>query len=112
GNDALSRAYVEAIRHPGIIDQLDRALGGQRPEGLEFSSTRDPSRTLVARVAPVVAAGRGAVLVLHDVTDLKRADQIRRAFVANVSHELRTPLTAINGYVEALLDEADGPESR
>jgi two-component system phosphate regulon sensor histidine kinase PhoR len=47
------------------------------------------------------------VLVLHDITDLKRADQIRRDFVANVSHELRTPLTAIRGYVEAL-SEGDG----
>jgi two-component system phosphate regulon sensor histidine kinase PhoR len=46
----------------------------------------------------------GAVLVLHDITDLRRADQIRRDFVANVSHELRTPLTAIRGYVEALSD--------
>jgi two-component system phosphate regulon sensor histidine kinase PhoR len=41
---------------------------------------------------------------MHDITDLKRADQIRRDFVANVSHELRTPLTAIRGYVEALAD--------
>jgi two-component system phosphate regulon sensor histidine kinase PhoR len=45
------------------------------------------------------------VLVLHDITDLRRADQIRRDFVANVSHELRTPLTAIRGYVEALLED-------
>ena len=44
------------------------------------------------------------VLVLLDITDLRRADQIRRDFVANVSHELRTPLTAIRGYVEALTD--------
>ena len=51
----------------------------------------------------------GAVLVLHDITDLKRADQVRRDFVANVSHELRTPLTAIRGYVEALMDEAPDP---
>jgi len=45
------------------------------------------------------------VLVLHDISDLRRADQVRRDFVANVSHELRTPLTAIRGYVEALVDE-------
>ena len=44
------------------------------------------------------------VLVLHDITELKRADKIRRDFVANVSHELRTPLTAIRGYVEALTE--------
>ena len=48
------------------------------------------------------------MLVFHDVTDLRRADQVRRDFVANVSHELRTPLTAIRGYVEALLDDAPG----
>jgi two-component system phosphate regulon sensor histidine kinase PhoR len=104
--------YVEAIRHPGIVQQIGRALGGDEPEGLELSLTIDTSRTLVARVAPVVAAGRGAVLVLHDITDLRKADQIRRDFVANVSHELRTPLTAIKGYVEALMDDPDDEESR
>ena len=51
--------------------------------------------------------------MLHDITDLRRADQIRRDFVANVSHELRTPLTAIRGYVEALLDgDADAGDAR
>ena len=49
--------------------------------------------------------------MLHDITDLRRADQIRRDFVANVSHELRTPLTAIRGYVEALLDGPADAES-
>ena len=48
--------------------------------------------------------------MLHDITDLRRADQIRRDFVANVSHELRTPLTAFRGYVEALTDGVDDPE--
>jgi signal transduction histidine kinase len=50
--------------------------------------------------------------VLHDITDLRRVDQIRRDFVANVSHELRTPLTAIRGYVEALLEEDGSTEER
>jgi two-component system, OmpR family, phosphate regulon sensor histidine kinase PhoR len=49
--------------------------------------------------------------VLHDVTDLRRADQIRRDFVANVSHELRTPLTAIRGYLEALRDDPADTET-
>ena len=104
-HDAINHSYLEAIRHPGIVDQLSRVLAGEQPAGLELSVTRDVARTLVARVAPVIAAGRGAVLVLHDITDLRRADQIRRDFVANVSHELRTPLTAIKGYTEALIDE-------
>jgi hypothetical protein len=67
----------------------------------------DASRVFIARAAPVAAGG--AVLVLHDITDLRKADQIRRDFVANVSHELRTPLTAIRGYVEAL-SESNDPE--
>ena len=112
--DAVNRHYHEVIRHSGIVDQLSRVLAGDQPSGLELTVTRDVNRTLVARVAPVVAAGRGAVLVLHDITDLRRADQIRRDFVANVSHELRTPLTAIKGYAEALLDEVseDAPSRR
>ena len=87
-------------------------LAGAPAQAFELSVSRDGARDLVARLAPVVATGRGAVLVLHDITDLKRADQIRRDFVANVSHELRTPLTAIKGYVEALLDDPDDAEAR
>jgi two-component system, OmpR family, phosphate regulon sensor histidine kinase PhoR len=108
---AIGRRYVELIRHPDIVGQLDRALGGETPGGVELSLGRDLSTTLIARAAPVTASGStGAVLVLHDITDLRRADRIRRDFVANVSHELRTPLTAIRGYVEALLDAPPKPE--
>src|SRR5688572_30882072 len=109
---SLNRSYVEAIRHPGIVDHIGRALAGQDTDGLELSVTRDTTRTLVARVTPVVAAGRGAVLVMHDITELRKADLVRRDFVANVSHELRTPLTAIKGYAEALLDDADDADAR
>ncbi|HSC56371.1 MAG TPA: histidine kinase dimerization/phospho-acceptor domain-containing protein, partial [Nitrospira sp.] len=53
-----------------------------------------------------------AVLVFHDITELRRLEHIRKDFVANVSHELRTPLTSIKGYVEALLDGGkDDPET-
>lgn len=109
---SIDHSYVEAIRHPGIVDHIGRALLGEETEGLELSVTRDTTRTLVARVAPVTAAGRGAVLVLHDITELRKADQVRRDFVANVSHELRTPLTAIKGYAEALLDDPEDADAR
>ena len=82
------------------------ALVGRTPEALQLSPPRDPSRTIMASAAPAAGtAAHGAILVLHDITELRRADQIRRDFVANVSHELRTPLTAIRGYVEALSEE-------
>ncbi len=56
----------------------------------------------------------GAVLVLHDLTDMRRLENMRRDFVANVSHELKTPLTSISGYAETLLAEqpADGTPRR
>jgi two-component system phosphate regulon sensor histidine kinase PhoR len=97
--------YLEIIRHPEIAAQITAALNGQSPEGQELTLPRDPGVIFMARSAPVTSStARGAVLVLHDITDLRRADRIRRDFVANVSHELRTPLTAVRGYVEALLD--------
>ena len=104
-DSAIGRPYVEVIRHPDIATPLATALRGEEVDTRELLLARDPARTFLARAAPVTAdGGGGAVLVLHDITDLRRADQIRRDFVANVSHELRTPLTAIRGYVEALLD--------
>ncbi len=112
GSGAIDRSYVEAIRHPGIVEHIGRALAGHDTEPLELSVTRDSTRTLVAQAAPVVAAGRGAVLVMHDITALRTADLIRRDFVANVSHELRTPLTAIKGYAEALLDDPEDDEAQ
>ena len=54
----------------------------------------------------------GVVVVLNDVSEIRRLERIRRDFVANVSHELKTPLTSIRGYVEALLDGALEDEAR
>jgi two-component system phosphate regulon sensor histidine kinase PhoR len=108
---SIGRPYVEVIRHPDVSAQLGTALRGEEADNRELALMRDPGRTFLARAAPVArSGGGGAVLVLHDITDLRRADQIRRDFVANVSHELRTPLTAIRGYVEALLDDRPDPE--
>ena len=107
---AIGRLYLEVIRHPDISSQLTTALRGEEVDPHELALGRDLSRLFTARAAPVAGADAGAVLVLHDISDLRRADQVRRDFVANVSHELRTPLTAIRGYVEALLDEPQDPD--
>jgi two-component system phosphate regulon sensor histidine kinase PhoR len=112
-DSALGRLYLEAIRHPEISAQLTTTLAGGLAEPRELPLGRDAARMFVARAAAVGGPGGGAVLVLHDITDLRRADQIRRDFVANVSHELRTPLTAIRGYVEALADTpSDSADTR
>lgn len=108
---AIGRHYVETMRHPAVAGLVGAALAGQSPSPVEVTPPRDGSRTIMARAAPI-RAGRnyGAVVVLHDISELRRADQIRRDFVANVSHELRTPLTAIRGYVEALAEGDTAPE--
>jgi two-component system phosphate regulon sensor histidine kinase PhoR len=62
------------------------------------------SRSLLLNARPLPSGG--AVLVIHDVTELRRLEAIRRDFVANVSHELKTPLTSISGYTETLLSDA------
>jgi two-component system phosphate regulon sensor histidine kinase PhoR len=103
-NLAVGRHYIEIIRHPAIKTLVAESLAGGTPSLVELSPPRDPSRILTARAAPSDAGGgaSGVVVVLHDITDLRRADQVRRDFVANVSHELRTPLTAVRGYLEAI----------
>jgi len=112
-DSAIGGHYLEAVRHPGVAALLTDALGGGQPPHLELSPARTPGRLLIARAAAASAPSEnGAVLVLHDITDLRRTDQVRRDFVANVSHELRTPLTAIRGYVEALSDEPASADER
>jgi two-component system phosphate regulon sensor histidine kinase PhoR len=106
----LGRHYVEAVRQPGVVGQLGAALKGEHRPPIEVPlDMAHPSvgpRIFRAHATPATPeGGGGAVLVLHDISDLRRVDRVRRDFVANVSHELRTPLTAIRGYVEALMDE-------
>lgn len=108
----LGQPYIETLRHQAVVDHLTRGLEGRQASTLELTLPQTPPRTLLARVAPFDSEGRGAVLVLQDVTAFRQADQMRRDFVANVSHELRTPLTAVKGYAEALLDDPDDEDMR
>jgi len=102
---AAQTHYLELVRQPAIAALLAGALRGERPRPVEGELDSGSRRIFVADAVPVESTrGGGAVLVLRDISDLRRADQVRRDFVANVSHELRTPLTAIRGYVEALQD--------
>ncbi len=109
---AEGRHYLEIVRDPDIAAQVSAALAGREGESVELALQQ--GLIVTVRSTPVAAdRTTGAVVVLHDITDLRRADRVRRDFVANVSHELRTPLTAVKGYVEALIDGgAEGPSAR
>src|SRR5439155_1461721 len=88
---AVGLPYVETIRLPAIAALVGGVLSGRTREALQLSPPRDPSRTILATAAAAAGAvAHGVILVLHDITELRRVDQIRREFVANVWHELRT----------------------
>lgn len=114
----LGRHYVEAVRQPGIVQQLGAALQGEQRQPIEVpldagTMAKGGPRVFRAQATPASTdGGGGAVLVLHDISDLRRVDRVRRDFVANVSHELRTPLTAVRGYIEALLEDPASPAQR
>jgi two-component system phosphate regulon sensor histidine kinase PhoR len=102
-----SRTLYEIVREPELRNILERVLqtGTAKNDRLQLPSAA--GRWFEARALPIGdVQRRGAVIVLHDITDLHRQEQLRKDFVADVSHELRTPLAAIRGYAETLLDGA------
>ncbi len=110
-HQAAGQRPLEAVRSYELADLLDRARRDGRAAG-ELALTFPTYRVLEASVVALKegAGAEGILLVLRDVTELRRLEAIRMEFVANVSHELRTPLTAIRGFVETLLEGAlDSP---
>ncbi len=91
-----------------LEDLLTRARATGSHEPLEVDLFRGgKERVFQVHASPFQGGGRGGfVLVLHDISELRRLERIRRDFVANVSHELKTPLTSIQGFVETLLSGA------
>src|SRR6185503_13433404 len=111
-SDLVGRHYVEAVRQPGVVRQLGAALRGEQGAPIEVPlGAAEAPRIFRAQATPATASG-GAVLVLHDISDLRCIDRVRRDFVGNVSHELRTPLTAVRGYVDALLEDSAESDQR
>ena len=96
------KSLVVSVRDPEILKCVDDALR-ERHIGTGRAISVVPGRAFEVSAAPTPDGG--AVAVLHDVTEIERAEKTRRDFVANVSHELRTPLTSISGYVETLLED-------
>ncbi|MCU0690757.1 MAG: ATP-binding protein [Polyangiaceae bacterium] len=100
----VGRPLMEAIRHPALYDLAEKAIRTSSVPGeieLEIHGLR-----LLARAAPLSPEVGGVVLVMRDITALRRLENVRRDFVANVSHELRTPVSTIRTTAEALLDGA------
>lgn len=102
---AEGRSLFELVREPALREILENVVttGSAGKDVLRLPSAA--GRWFEARTLPIgVEPHRGAVMALHDITDIQHQEQMRKDFVADVSHELRTPLAAIRGYAETLLD--------
>jgi two-component system phosphate regulon sensor histidine kinase PhoR len=108
------RALVEVVRQTELIEAVRDVLKGQPRVETEIVTGTLRQHFFAVTVAAVRAADTfGAVIVLHDITELRKLERVRRDFVANVSHEFKTPLTAIQGFAETLLAGAlDDPQNR
>jgi two-component system, OmpR family, phosphate regulon sensor histidine kinase PhoR len=110
------RDLASALRNPTLLAAADAVLGGAGSRVVEFTLTIPVERQWRARFARIdqpSADGAVVVLSLHDVTELKRAEQMRADFIANASHELRTPLATLVGFIETLRGPArDDAEAR
>jgi len=107
-------SLLEVVRQTELIAAVRRVLAGEPRVEAEIITGTLRQHYFAATVASVRAGETsGAVIVLHDITDLRKLERVRRDFVANVSHEFRTPLTAIQGFAETLIGGAiDDPQNR
>src|SRR3954467_5339486 len=106
---SLATPLLEIVRDPTLDGLVTDALRFERPVRCELAL--DHSQIELHAVATRNESGEitGALVLFHDITELKKMDQVRRDFVANVSHELRTPLLILRGYIETLLDSPKTP---
>jgi len=107
-------ALVEVVRQTELLEAVRAVVKGESRVETEIVTGTLRQHFFAATVASVRAADTlGAVIVLHDITELRKLERVRRDFVANVSHEFKTPLTAIQGFAETLLGGAiDDPQNR
>src|ERR1700693_2795089 len=118
---ALSRgeAVSLALRVPEVVDAIRRAGAGAGALRVEFSERVPVDRWLAAHVAPLELADASGVIrhlllvAFHDLTPLRRVEEMRADFIANASHELRTPLASLSGFIDTLQGPArDDPQAR
>lgn len=106
--DVKGRAFLEAIRNNDISSVIDEVLRAGITRSGDINLVLPVRRSFQINAAPVFHHREviGCLIVIHDVTEIRRLETIRQDFVANVSHELKTPLTSIRGFTETLLEGA------
>ncbi len=103
------RPYIEVIRNSEFIALMEDVRKTRRPGVAELRLDTPLEQHCIVHISPLSYGAdelSGFVAVFHDITKLKRLEQMRKDFVANISHEIKTPITAIMGFAETLLDGA------
>jgi two-component system, OmpR family, phosphate regulon sensor histidine kinase PhoR len=104
------KLFIEIVRNREFSALLDDVKKERKPGVTEFMLDHPEERYCVVRVSPLLYRGEsspsGFVAIFHDITRLKKLEQVRKDFVANISHEIKTPITAIQGFAETLLEGA------
>jgi two-component system, OmpR family, phosphate regulon sensor histidine kinase PhoR len=100
-DNTAGRYYWELIRSPRLNSLFDMAAQGSLTDEIELGE-----KTYLCSITPI-HSGKDRIILLHDITEMKRIETIKRDLAVNVSHELRTPLTAIKGFTETMIDEGE-----
>jgi len=105
-DDPFQKPYWEILRNREVIKLIESVLENGKPDKKEIFYLYPEERYFLANVIPLNSPEKEVIVVMFDITEFKRLENIKADFIANVSHELRTPLTAIKGYTETLEEEA------
>lgn len=105
-DDPFQKSYWEVLRNKEVIKLIDGVLQNWKPDNKEIFYLYPEERYYLANVIPLTSPEREIIVVMFNITEFKKLENIKADFIANVSHELRTPLTAIKGYTETLEEGA------